>query len=189
MLPLDGQVQLTPDKPSSYDDARCGHRRPDCQWELSLARATAARLEELDGAGVGVIDLDLIYEMLDPRGGAGRAKNDEHLWSQARRVAGRLSAVLLAEGRHVVVEGNFAEDQSLAEFERVLPEAVRLRLVMLDVDFEIALLRRKRMPLADSRRIRRSCRLTTACSRLSGVSEKCSSSTPAHCLSPTRRRR
>ena len=114
---------------------------PIASGKSSLARATAARLEELDGAGVGVIDLDLIYEMLDPRGGAGRAKNDEHLWSQARRVAGRLSAVLLAEGRHVVVEGNFAEDQSLAEFERVLPGAVRLRLVMLDVDFEIALLR------------------------------------------------
>ena len=114
---------------------------PIASGKSSLGRATAARLEELDGAQVGVIDLDLIYEMLDPRGGSGRAKSDEQLWSQARRVAGRLSAVLLAEGRHVVVEGNFAEDQSLAEFELALPGGVRLRLVMLAVDFEIALQR------------------------------------------------
>ncbi len=38
-------------------------------------------------------------------------------------------------------KGNFAEDQSLAEFERALPGAVRLRLIMLDVDFAIALQR------------------------------------------------
>ncbi len=112
---------------------------PIASGKSSLGRATAARFEELDGTEVAVIDLDLIYEMLDPRGASGRAKNDEHLWSQARRVAGRLSAVLLAEGRHVVAEGNFAEDRSLAEFERELPGAVRLRLVMLDVDFETAL--------------------------------------------------
>jgi shikimate kinase len=112
---------------------------PIASGKSSLGRATAARLEELDGAEVGVIDLDLIYEMLDPQGGSGRAKNDGRLWSQARRVAGQLSAVLLTEGRHVVAEGNFAEDQSLAEFERALPAVARLRLVMLDVDFDTAL--------------------------------------------------
>ena len=114
---------------------------PIASGKSSLGRATAARLEELDGARVGVIDLDLIYEMLDPQSGSGRAKNDERLWSQARRVAGRLSAILLVERLHVVVEGNFAEDHSLAEFERALPGPARLRLIMLDVDFEIALQR------------------------------------------------
>jgi len=112
---------------------------PIASGKSSLGRATAARLEELDGTEVAVIDLDLIYEMLDPRSGSGRAKNDEHFWSQARRVAGRLSAILLAEGRHVVAEGNFAEDKSLAEFERELPGTVRLRLVTLDIDFQTAL--------------------------------------------------
>ena len=86
-----------------------------------------------------MIDLDLIYEMLDPRARSGRPKSDERLWSQARRLAGRLAAALLAEGRHVVAEGNFAGDQSLAEFERELPGDARLRLIMLEVDFEIAL--------------------------------------------------
>ncbi len=90
-----------------------------------------------------MVDLDLIYEMLDPRGGSGRPKSDERLWSQARRVAGRLAGALLAEGRAVVAEGNFAEDRSLAEFEHELPPDVRLRLVMLEVDFEITLQRTK----------------------------------------------
>ena len=114
---------------------------PIASGKSSLGRATAARLEELAVAEVGVVDLDLIYEMLDSRGGSGRPKSDERLWSQARRVAGRLTGALLAEGRYVVAEGNFAEDRSLAEFERELPGGARLRLVMLQVDFEIALQR------------------------------------------------
>ncbi len=88
-----------------------------------------------------MIDLDLIYEMLDPRARSGRPKSDERLWSQARRLAGRLAAALLVDGRHVVVEGNFAGDQSLAEFEQELPGDARPRLIMLEVDFEIALQR------------------------------------------------
>jgi shikimate kinase len=114
---------------------------PIASGKSSLSRATGARLEEVGGIEVGVIDLDLIYEMLDPRGRSGRAKSDERLWSQARRVAGRLAAALLAEGRHVVAEGNFAADRSLAEFERELPADIRLRLIMLDVDFETTLRR------------------------------------------------
>jgi shikimate kinase len=116
---------------------------PIASGKSSLSRATAARLEELAVAEVGVVDLDLIYEMLDPLGRSGRPKSDERLWSQARRVAGRLAGALLAEGRYVVAEGNFAEDRSLAQFERELPEGARLRLVMLEVDFEIALQRTK----------------------------------------------
>jgi shikimate kinase len=115
---------------------------PIASGKSSLSRATAVRLEELR-AEVGVVDLDLIYEMLDPRGRSGRPKSDELVWSQARRVAGRLAGALLAEGRDVVAEGNFAEDRSLAEFERELPADVGLRLVMLRVDFEIAMQRTK----------------------------------------------
>jgi hypothetical protein len=88
-----------------------------------------------------VVDLDLVYEMLDPRGRSGVAKSNEHIWSQSRRMAGRLAAAMLAEGRNAVVEGNFAGDLSLAEFERELPVEVRRCLVVLDVDFESALRR------------------------------------------------
>ena len=95
---------------------------PIASGKSSLGRATAARLQEVSAAEVAAIDLDLIYEMLDPRARSGRSKSDERLWSQARRLAGRLAAALLAEGRYVVAEGNFAGNQSLAEFERELPE-------------------------------------------------------------------
>ena len=93
---------------------------PIASGKSSLGRVTAARLQDVRGAEVAVIDLDLIYEMLDPRARSGRPKSDERMWSQARRLAGRLAAALLAEGRQVVAEGNFAGDQSLAEFEREL---------------------------------------------------------------------
>ena len=119
---------------------------PIASGKSSLSRAAAARLEELDVAEVGVVDLDLIYEMLDPQAGSGRPKSDERLWSQARRLAGRLAGALLAEGRYVLAEGNYAADRSLAEFEQELPGGARLRLVMLEIDFEIALQRTKADP-------------------------------------------
>ena len=62
---------------------------------------------------MAVIDLDLVYETLDPRR---RTKDNPDLWAQARRVAGRLATALLAENRCVVAEGEFARDQALDEF-------------------------------------------------------------------------
>ena len=50
---------------------------PIASGKSSLGRATAARLQTVCGAEVGVIDLDLIYEMLDPRARSGRPKSDE----------------------------------------------------------------------------------------------------------------
>jgi shikimate kinase len=111
---------------------------PIASGKSSLSRAAATRLGEIGETEAAVIDLDAVYEMLDPRAGPGRPKSDERLWSYARQTAGRLAAVFLAEERCVVVEGNFAADQALDEFERELPAGVSLRLVMLKVDFESA---------------------------------------------------
>jgi hypothetical protein len=83
-----------------------------------------------------VIDLDLVYEMLDP---GRRPKDDAHMWTQARRIAGRLTTVLLAEGLGVVAEGDFATDHALREFETELPGNAEVRLVLLDSSFETAL--------------------------------------------------
>jgi len=60
---------------------------PIASGKSSLGCATAARLQDVRGAEVAVIDLDLIYEMLDPRARSGRPKSDERMWSQARRLA------------------------------------------------------------------------------------------------------
>jgi shikimate kinase len=108
---------------------------PIASGKSALSRAVAAQLEEASGVSVAVIDLDLVYEILDRR-----PKADARVWAQARRVAGRLARVLLGEGCSVVVEGgDFATEAALAEFERELPPQAAVRLVRLSVDFETAL--------------------------------------------------
>ena len=109
---------------------------PIASGKSTLSRAVAAQLEEAEEVATAVIDLDLVYELLDPRR---RTKDDADLWAEARRVAGRLTTALLAESRCVVAEGEFASDQALDEFVSELPGTVDLRLVLLDVDFETAL--------------------------------------------------
>ena len=111
---------------------------PIASGKSSLGRAVAARLGEVFDAGSAVIDLDLVYEMLDPQGGV---KNDDDLWSEARRVAGRLASVLFGGGRCVVAEGGFATEQALGEFESELPPEAAVRLVLLEADYETALQR------------------------------------------------
>lgn len=115
---------------------------PIASGKSSLSRAVAAQLEDATGTPSSVIDLDLVYEMLDVRIGP---KADERLWTKSRRVAGRLANVLLREGRSVVVEGgDFATRDTLDEFESELPEDAVVQLVLLDVRFETALERARR---------------------------------------------
>ena len=116
---------------------------PIASGKSTLARALALRLEETHGVAVAVVDLDVVYEMLDP---AGRPKSDARRWSLARQMSGRLAAALLAEGRCVVVEGDLATDIALGEFEHELPNEAVVRLVMLDVEFETALARTREDP-------------------------------------------
>jgi adenylylsulfate kinase-like enzyme len=111
---------------------------PVASGKSALSRAVAAQFEEAEEIATAVIDLDLVYETLDPRRGA---KDNADLWAAARRVAGRFTTALLAENRCVVAEGDFASDQALDEFVSELPGTAELRLVLLDVDFETALKR------------------------------------------------
>jgi predicted kinase len=109
---------------------------PIASGKSALSRAVAAQLEEAQGVGVAVIDLDLFYDMLDPGQGP---KEDLKTWTRARRTAGRVASLLLHDGFHVVAEGDFATDDALREFEVELPEGVAVHLVLLDVAFETAL--------------------------------------------------
>ena len=111
---------------------------PIASGKSALSRAVAAELEETADVATAVIDLDLVYETLDPQR---RTKDDADLWAQARRVAGRLTTALFAENRCVLAEGEFASDRALDEFVSELPDTVDLRLVLLDVDFRTALKR------------------------------------------------
>jgi predicted kinase len=108
---------------------------PVASGKSTLSRAVAARLRETEGVDGATIDLDLVYEMLDPRGAP---KSEPFLWSAARRVAGRLATALLAEGRPVIAEGDFAGEDALAEFVAELPRGVQPQLVLLDLDFSTA---------------------------------------------------
>jgi shikimate kinase len=113
---------------------------PIASGKSALSRAVAAQLEEGGLASAAVIDLDLVYEILD-RG----PKADERVWAQARRIAGRFGGVLLGEGCVVVVEGgDFGTEAALAEFESELPPEAAVKLVLLSVDFETALKRARR---------------------------------------------
>ena len=111
---------------------------PIASGKSTLSRAVAAQLEGAEEVATAVIDLDLVYETLDPRR---RTKDNADLWAEARRVAGRLATALIAENRCVVAEGEFARDQALDEFVGELPRTTDLRLVLLDVDYETALKR------------------------------------------------
>ena len=97
---------------------------PIASGKSALSRAVAAQLEEAEEVATAVIDLDLVYETLDPRR---RPKDDADLWAEARRVAGRLTTALLAENRCVVAEGEFSSDQALDEFVSELPGTADLR--------------------------------------------------------------
>jgi predicted kinase len=103
----------------------------------TLACAVARDLER-DGASVAVVDLDLIYEMLDPRRGP---KVSQAKWTQARQLAARIAGALLAEGVLVVVEGEFLTPDQRGEFTDALPSAIIPRFVTLRLPFEVALQR------------------------------------------------
>jgi shikimate kinase len=105
---------------------------PIASGKSTLSRVVARRLQELEGVEGAAIDLDLVYEILDPQR---RPKADSVIWSAARRVAGRLAASVLVEGRPVVAEGGFAGEGELNEFVAGLPAGVHPQLVLLDVEF------------------------------------------------------
>jgi shikimate kinase len=110
---------------------------PIASGKSTVGRAVAREFEAA-GAKAAVIDLDLVYEMLDP----GRAaKTDEAKWAQARRLSARLADALLAEGLEVIVEGDFLTAAALGQFVEALASRVQPRFVMLRVSFDLALRR------------------------------------------------
>src|SRR5262245_3225183 len=97
---------------------------PIASGKSALGRTVAGLLDEMAGSCCAVIDLDLVYEMLDPRG---RPKSDQHVWAEARRLAGGMAALLLRAGRSAVVEGGgFSTEEQLAEFEHERSEERRV---------------------------------------------------------------
>lgn len=77
---------------------------PIASGKSTLAVAVVKEFERASTTAV-VLDLDLIYELLDR---SGAPKNDAVMWGRARRMAAALTDALIEDGIDVVVaEGDF----------------------------------------------------------------------------------
>jgi tRNA uridine 5-carbamoylmethylation protein Kti12 len=101
----------------------------------AVARALA-REAERRGAAAAVIDLDLVYEMLEHDGAR---KDDESKWARARHAAGALANRFAADGvAIVIVEGEFLTAGDRRLLVEALDESVEPRFVTLRVSFDEA---------------------------------------------------
>jgi len=107
---------------------------PIASGKSTLGRAVAVELADR-GFDAAVVDLDLVYEMLDPSRGP---KTDEARWREARRLAGKIAAGLRGQRSAVVIEGEFATEEQRADFRAELPHEWRASFVTLTVDFDEA---------------------------------------------------
>ncbi len=102
----------------------------------TTARLLACRLREPSpgGAGlrVGVVDLDLVADMVRPHVRYG----EPDLWQMARRIGGGLADAIYREGHDaVIVEGEFFSTAELAALVDTVATPVGLRLFALDVSY------------------------------------------------------
>src|SRR5258708_5770693 len=107
---------------------------PIASGKSTLGRAVAVELAGR-GSDSAVVDLDLVYEMLDPSRGP---KTDEARWKEARRLAAKIAAGLGGRRSAVIVEGEFGTDVQRADFCDELPASWRASFVTLTVDFDEA---------------------------------------------------
>jgi cytidylate kinase len=110
---------------------------PIASGKSTLGRAVAVELAAR-GFASAVIDVDLVYEMLDPGRGS---KDDEARWREARRLAGTIAARLERDRSAVVVEGEFRTEVQRCDLCAELPHDWSASFVTLTVDFDEALRR------------------------------------------------
>jgi molybdopterin-guanine dinucleotide biosynthesis protein len=109
---------------------------PIASGKSTLAQALGRELRER-GRRAAVIDLDLLYDMLDHR-----PKSDEALWLLARQASALLADRFWAAGIDaVVVEGSFSDAPKRAALLEGLTTEVKPRIVTLRVSFAEALRR------------------------------------------------
>lgn len=105
----------------------------------TIARAVARELER-EGLSAAVIDLDVVYDMLEHRTGV--PKSDDASWRLARRAAAALTDTFFAARLHaVIVEGRFFTPAERAAFLEPLATPVAASFVTLRVPYQEALRR------------------------------------------------
>jgi Adenylylsulphate kinase len=107
---------------------------PIASGKSTLGRAVAMELAGR-GSDAAVVDLDLVYEMLDPGRGP---KADAARWTEARRLAGKIAVGLDGQRSAVVVEGEFETVEQRADLCAELPPEWQPSFVTLTVDFNEA---------------------------------------------------
>jgi shikimate kinase len=111
---------------------------PIASGKSSVARSLAVEAERR-GTDTAAIDMDIVYDMLEQRGGR---KDDSSKWARTRRVSAAFADRLLADGVGVViVEGELLTPSDRREFLRALRSPHSPRFVTLRVSFEHALRR------------------------------------------------
>jgi thymidylate kinase len=101
------------------------------------------------GRSAAVIDLDIVYDMLDHR-----QKSDAGVWLMARQTAAVLTDHFFRSGVElVVVEGSFWDVDERAAFLDPLTTRITPHIVTLHVSFEQALHRAERDPTRGIRRV------------------------------------
>ena len=107
---------------------------PIASGKSTVGRAVAVELSGL-GFDAAIVDLDLVYEILDP---PLEPKTDASKWSEARRLAAQITSDLVGSRSAVVIEGEFATESQRAEFEDALPNDLDARFVTLALDVDEA---------------------------------------------------
>jgi predicted kinase len=121
---------------------------PIASGKSTVSHATAERLRAT-GVAAAAVDVDLVYELLEPRG---HSPGDPAVWQRAHRLAGRLAAALFAEGVAVVIAEGDVLDEAAATSLLANAEALEVRRVTLRTSLETAL---ERVLLDDDRGISR----------------------------------
>jgi Adenylylsulphate kinase len=107
---------------------------PIASGKSTLSRAVSVELAGR-GSASAVVELDLVYEMLDPSRGP---KTHDARWREARKLAGKIAAEVGGRRSAVVVEGEFATGEQRADLCEELPHGWRTSFVTLTVDFDKA---------------------------------------------------
>jgi adenylylsulfate kinase-like enzyme len=116
---------------------------PIASGKSTIAQAVADALRR-GGTSAAVLDIDLLYTMLDPRSGV--RKDDDRSWTVARRGAAALADAFMSDGVEVVIaEGALFRDER-AEFMTALGSSAEPCFVTLRVSYEEALRRAKTDP-------------------------------------------
>ncbi len=115
-----------------------GINGPIASGKSAVARAVARELDRR-GTTAAVIDIDLVYDMLDHA--VGVPKGDDRSWRAARRAAAAITDTFLSDGIDaVIVEGRlFVAERR--EYLEALESPIYPRFVTLHVSYEEALRR------------------------------------------------